>query len=264
MRENNGIVIHKEEDFQSMRKAGKLAASILDYITNYVNPGITTDELNTLCHNKIIENDAIPAPLNYRGFPKSICTSVNHVVCHGIPGEKKLNEGDIMNIDITVILNGWHGDTSKMYLVGEKIPIKARRLVDITYKAMMQGIESIKQGIPLYEIGKNIQEYVEGFEYSAVREYCGHGIGEKFHTTPSVLHYYDKRNDLILQKGMFFTVEPMINAGVWQTKLLSDGWTVITKDNSLSAQFEHTIGVTDDGCEIFTKSPKNYNYPPYI
>ncbi|WPX96139.1 type I methionyl aminopeptidase [Candidatus Bandiella euplotis] len=264
MKYENNVIIHQEEDFEGMRKAGVLAASVLDYITDYVKPGITTDELNTLCHDKIIENKAIPAPLNYRGFPKSICTSVNHVVCHGIPGDKKLQEGDILNIDVTVILDGWHGDTSRMYFVGKKISLKAKRLVNFTYEAMMRGIEIIKPGVPLYEIGRTIQEYIEGFGYSTVRDYCGHGIGRKFHTAPSVLHYYDKKNDLILQKGMFFTVEPMINVGGYQTHLLQDGWTVVTKDNSLSAQFEHTIGVTDDGHEIFTKSPKNYTLPSYV
>ena len=264
MKESVQVIIHGEEDFQGMREAGELAASILDYITDYVKPGITTDELNTLCHNKIIENGAIPAPFNYKGFPKSICTSVNHVVCHGIPGEKKLKEEDIVNIDVTVIFNGWHGDTSRIYFVSKNPPIKAKRLVEVTYEAMMKGIRVIKPGIPLYEIGRAIQEYAEGFGYSTVKEYCGHGIGKEFHTAPSILHYYDERNDLILQKGMFFTVEPMVNAGIWQTRLLNDGWTVVTKDNSLSAQFEHTVGVTDKGCEIFTKSPKGYDCPPYI
>jgi methionyl aminopeptidase len=263
MKENPSIIIHNEEDFKSMRKAGRLAASILDFITDFVKPGVTTDELNTLCHNRIIENGAIPAPLNYKGFPKSICTSVNHVVCHGIPGEKKLNEGDIVNIDVTVILNGWHGDTSRMFYVGKKIPIKAKRVVEITYEAMMRAIEIVKPGIPLYEIGRVIEEYIKKFNYSAVREYCGHGIGKDFHTSPSVLHYYDIRNDVELKKGMFFTIEPMINTGGWETKMLDDGWTVITKDNSLSAQFEHTIGVTNDGYEIFTKSEKDLNCPPY-
>jgi methionyl aminopeptidase len=256
MKENNGIIIHTEEDFKGMREAGRLAAYVLDYITDYVQPGISTDELNTVCHNKIIENNAIPAPLNYRGFPKSICTSVNHVVCHGIPGDKKLNDGDILNIDVTVILDGWHGDTSRMYFVGKKTPIKARRLVEVTYEAMMRGINVVKPGVPFNEIGRVIQEYIEGFGYSCVREYCGHGIGKTFHTAPSILHYYEKNNDLIMQKGMFFTIEPMINAGVWETNLLNDGWTVVTKDNQLSAQFEHTLGVTENGYEIFTKSSK--------
>ncbi|MBY0580172.1 MAG: type I methionyl aminopeptidase [Rickettsiales bacterium] len=263
MKENPSIIIHNEEDFKSMRKAGNLAASILDFITDFVKPGISTDELNTLCHDKIIENGAIPAPLHYRGFPKSICTSVNHVVCHGIPGEKKLREGDIVNIDVTVILNGWHGDTSRMFYVGKKIPIKSKRVVEVTYEAMMRAIEIVKPGIPLYEIGRVIEDYIKKFGYSAVREYCGHGIGRDFHTSPSVLHYYDEKNDLKLEKGMFFTIEPMINTGGWQTKILDDGWTVITKDNSLSAQFEHTIGVTDGGYEIFTKSQKNLHFPPY-
>ena len=257
MKEYSNIIIHNNEDYKSMRKAGNIAASILDFIECFVKPGITTDELNTLCHNKIIENGAVPAPLNYKGFPKSICTSVNHVVCHGIPKEKKLIEGDIVNIDVTVIVNGWHGDTSRMYHVGNKIPIKAKKLVEVTYEAMMRGIEIVKPGIPLYTIGKVIEEYVNKFGYSAVREYCGHGIGKDFHTSPSILHYYDKRNDLRLKEGMFFTIEPMINTGGWKTRILDDGWTVVTKDHSLSAQFEHTIAVTSDGYEIFTESKKS-------
>ena len=261
MQEN--ITIYKDDDVIKMRQAGKFAAEVLDYITNFVKPGITTDELNTLCHEKIIANNAVPAPLNYKGFPKSICTSINHVVCHGIPGDKKLQEEDILNIDVTVILDGWHGDTSRMYYVGKKIPIKAKRLVEVTYQAMMRGIEVVRPGALLCDIGKAIEDYVAKYNYSSVREYCGHGIGKVFHTAPSVLHYYDKKNDLVLQKGMFFTVEPMINTGHWKTRLLNDNWTVVTKDNSLSAQFEHTIGVTDDGYEIFTKSPKNLSFPPY-
>lgn len=263
MNQHRSPVIHNEEDFQSMREAGKLSASILDFITQFVTPGITTDELNTLCHTEILSRGATPAPLNYRGFPKSICTSVNHVVCHGIPGKKKLNDGDIINIDVTVILNGWHGDTSRMYYVGKKISIKAKRLIKTTYDAMMKAIKIIRPGIHIYEIGKVIEEYVKTFSYSTVREYCGHGIGKSFHTFPNILHYYDKNHDLKLRKGMFFTVEPMINIGGWQTRILQDNWTVVTKDSSLSAQFEHTIGVTDNGYEIFTQSPAKLDSPPY-
>ncbi|MFQ3307331.1 MAG: methionyl aminopeptidase [Candidatus Midichloriaceae bacterium] len=259
----DNIILHDEVGFQKMRAAGKLAASVLDYITDYVNPGVTTNEINDLCHKMILENGAIPAPLNYKGFPKSVCTSINHVVCHGIPSDRKLLDGEIINIDVTVILDGWYGDTSRMYFVGKKTPIKAKRLVDATYTAMMKGIEIVKPGVQLCEIGRTIQNYIEGFGYSSVREYCGHGIGQVFHTAPSVLHYYDKTNDLVLKEGMFFTVEPMINIGDWKTRLLNDEWTVVTKDNSLSAQFEHSIGVTKDGYEIFTQSSKNFTKPPY-
>ena len=259
----HNITIHSAQDLEKMHKAGRLAALILDFITEYVKPGIETNELNKLCHNKIIENGAIPAPLNYRGFPKSICTSVNHVICHGIPSDKKLQHGDILNIDVTVILDGWHGDTSRMYFVGDKISIKAKRLTEITYNAMMKGIDVIKPGIRLNEIGRAIQEYVEDKGYSVVRDYCGHGIGKIFHTAPNVLHYYEPKNQIIIEEGMFFTIEPMINAGSYKTRLLNDNWTVVTQDNSLSAQFEHTLGVTKNGIEIFTLSPKGYTYPPY-
>jgi methionyl aminopeptidase len=259
----NAIIIHKEEDFKKMREAGKLAAEVLDYITDYVKPGVATDELNTLCHDYIIKHNAIPAPLNYRGFPKSICTSINHVVCHGIPGEKKLVDGDIVNIDVTVILDGYYGDTSRMYYVGNKIPIKAQKLVQVTYECMMLGIEQVKPGVKLNQIGRAIQHYAENKGFSVVRDFCGHGIGKVFHALPSVLHYYDPFVDTILEEGMFFTIEPMINAGDYRTAILKDGWTAVTKDRSLSAQFEHTIGVTKDGYEIFTNSLKGWTLPPY-
>lgn len=248
------ITIHTEEDFIKMRKAGKLASEILDYIGDFVKPGITTNELNDLCHNKIIENGAIPAPLNYRGFPKSICTSINHVVCHGIPSEKILQNGDIINIDVTVIVDGWHGDSSRMYYAGEP-PIKAKRLCEATFEAMMLGIEQVKPGNSLGDIGFAIQSYVEKLGFSVVRDYCGHGIGKVFHTEPNVVHYGKKGSGLILEEGMFFTIEPMINAGKYETILNKhDGWTVSTRDKSLSAQFEHTVGVTKNGYEIFTIS----------
>lgn len=246
-----------------MRKAGKLCAEVLDYITDYVKPGVTTDELNTLCHEFIVSHDAIPAPLNYRGFPKSICTSVNHVVCHGIPNEKKLQDGDIINIDVTVIVDGWHGDSSRMYWAGEP-PILAKRLTKVTYEATMLGIEQVRPGATLGDIGHTIQSYVEKHHYSIVRDYCGHGIGRIFHCAPNVLHYGKPKEGLVLEEGMFFTVEPMVNAGKPDTKLNEkDGWTVTTRDRSLSAQFEHTIAVTADGVEIFTASPKGYTQPPY-
>ena len=257
------ITIHSPKDFDKMRSAGKLAAEILDYITDFIEIGITTDYLNTLCHNKIIENRAIPAPLNYKGFPKSICTSINHVICHGIPSDKKLKDGDILNIDVTVIVDGWHGDTSRMYYVG-KPSVKAQRLCQTTYQAMMLGIEQVKPGNKLGDIGFAIQSYVEKEGFSVVRDYCGHGIGKVFHTEPNVLHYGKKDTGIVLEEGMFFTVEPMVNVGGYETILSKhDNWTVTTRDKSLSAQFEHTIGVTKTGYEIFTASPKHLNFPPY-
>ena len=256
------VKIHTNEDFHYMKKAGVLAAEVLDFIIPHVEPGITTGQLDLLCHEFIIDRGAIPAPLNYRGFPKSICTSLNHVVCHGIPGERKLIAGDILNIDITVILEGWHGDSSRMFLVG-KVPLKARRLVDITYESMMRGIELVKPGTTLGDIGHAIQSFAEKNRYSVVRDFCGHGIGRIFHDAPSVLHYGRKGDGLELQEGMFFTIEPMINHGKIDVKILDDGWTAVTRDRSLSAQFEHTIGVTKTGHDIFTTSPKGYDSPPY-
>jgi methionyl aminopeptidase len=255
--------LHGPADFEGMRKAGRLAAEVLDFITPHVQPGVATEELDKLCHDYIVGHGAIPAPLNYKGFPKSICTSVNHVVCHGIPSEKKLEEGDIVNIDVTVILGGWHGDTSRMYYAGEKIPLKAKLLVDATYEAMMRGIEAVRPGATLGDIGHAIQTYAEGKRFSVVRDFCGHGIGKVFHTPPSVLHYGEAGAGPELKPGMFFTIEPMINAGKWQTKILDDGWTAVTKDRSLSAQFEHTLAVTETGYEIFTLSPKGWMKPPY-
>ncbi|MBU6339228.1 MAG: type I methionyl aminopeptidase [Rickettsiales bacterium] len=257
------ITIHNAEDFSKMRAAGKLAAEILDYIAEFVQPKVTTDYLNTICHNKIIENGAIPAPLNYKGFPKSICTSINHVVCHGIPSDKELKDGDIVNIDVTVILDGWYGDTSRMYYVGNP-NIQAKRLCQVTYDSMMLGIEQVKPGNTLGDIGNAIQTYAEKQGFSVVRDYCGHGIGRVFHTDPSILHYGKKGSGTVLEEGMFFTVEPMINAGRYETILSKhDGWTVTTRDKSLSAQFEHTVGVTKDGVEIFTNSRKGLDFPPY-
>lgn len=257
------IVIHKPEDFAGMRKAGRLAAEVLDMIAPHVQPGVTTGALNDLCHEMIVGAGAIPAPLNYRGFPKSICTSVNHVVCHGIPGDLKLKKGDIVNIDVTVIVDGWHGDTSRMYWAGEP-PIKARRLCQVTYDATMLGIGQIRPGRHVGDIGHAIQQYAEKHGYSVVRDYCGHGIGRTFHTAPNILHYGDPGEGEVLKEGMFFTVEPMVNAGHYATHLSKhDNWTVTTRDKSLSAQFEHTIGVTKDGCEIFTQSPTGKHHPPY-
>lgn len=259
------IKIHTQEDFSKMRVAGRLAAETLDFITDYVKPGVTTLDLNDLCHEFIVSNKAIPAPLGYKGFPKSICTSVNHVVCHGIPSAKKvLKAGDIINIDVTVIVDGWHGDTSRMYYVGE-VAVKPKRLVQVTYEAMMIGIEMIKPGIRLGDIGHAIQKHAEKHNYSVVRDYTGHGIGKVFHDEPSVLHYGKPGTGPILKEGMFFTVEPMINAGSYETLLSKlDDWTVTTRDKSLSAQFEHTVGVTNNGVEVFTLSPGNLLYPPYV
>ncbi len=235
-----------------MRVAGKLAATVLDMIGEHVRAGITTDELNTICHDYIVESqDAIPAPLNYKGFPKSICTSVNHVVCHGIPGPKKLKNGDIVNIDITVIKDGFHGDTSRMFFVG-KPTVLAERLARVTREAMLAGISVVRPGATLGDIGAAVQTHVEKNRFSVVREYCGHGIGRVFHEDPQILHYGRAGTGMALVEGMTFTVEPMVNAGRRQVKLLPDGWTVVTKDHSLSAQWEHTILVTADGYEILT------------
>ncbi len=260
--ESSDIPIHGPADFEGMRKAGRLAAETLDFVTPHVKPGVTTGELDRLCHAFITEHGAVPAPLNYRGFPKSICTSINHVVCHGIPGERRLDEGDILNIDVTVILDGWYGDSSRMFPVG-KIGVKARRLIDVTYEALMRGIAVIRPGATLGDIGHAIQTFAESHRFSVVRDFCGHGLGRVFHAPPSVLHYGRPGEGPVIREGMFFTVEPMINAGRWEVKLLADGWTAVTKDRSLSAQFEHSIGVTADGCEIFTLSPKGWHRPPY-
>lgn len=246
------IKIHNSHDFDKMRTAGRIAAKILDFIADYVKHDVSTQYLNDLCHEKIIGYGAIPAPLNYKGFPKSICTSINHVVCHGIPSKKKLKDGDIINIDVTVIVDGWHGDSSRMYYVG-KPSIKAKRLVEVTHECMMLGIEQVKDGEPFNKIGQAIENHAHKNNFSVVRDYCGHGIGKVFHDEPSILHYDSGNNELIMKEGMFFTIEPMINAGKYQTILNKhDGWTVTTRDKSLSAQFEHTIGVTKNGYEIFT------------
>lgn len=251
--EEEAIHLFQEQDFEGMRKAGRLASQVLDFITPYVKAGVTTGELDILCHDFILAHGAIPAPLGYRGFPKSICTSINHVVCHGIPGDKRLLEGDILNIDITVILDGWHGDTSRMFSIG-KINLRARKLIDTTYEAMMRGIEVVKPGATLGDIGHAIQSHAEKQGFSVVRDFCGHGIGRIFHSAPNVVHYGKPGTGLVLQQGMFFTIEPMINAGKYQVKVLEDGWTAVTRDRSLSAQFEHTLGVTANGYEIFTVS----------
>ncbi|GAO98136.1 methionine aminopeptidase [Caedimonas varicaedens] len=246
------VKIYNAEGFEGMRRAGKLAAQTLDFIEPHICPGVSTEQLNTLCHDFIISHNAIPAPLNYRGFPKSICTSVNHVVCHGIPSEKKiLREGDILNIDVTVILDGWYGDTNRTFPVG-KINLLASRLINITYEAMMRGIEAVKPGATLGDVGHAIQSFVEEQRFSVVRDFCGHGIGRVFHDDPEVLHFGKPGEGLVLKEGMFFTIEPMVNAGKYPVKVLDDGWTAVTRDHSLSAQFEHSLGVTATGYEIFT------------
>ncbi len=261
--EDGEIQLHGEEDFAAMRKAGRLAADLLDYITPFVVPGVTTGALNDLCEKFTQERGAVSAPLGYRGFPKSICTSINHVVCHGIPGDKKLEDGDIVNIDVTPKLDGWHGDSSRMYGVGDKISLKARRLIDVTYEALMRGIEVVKPGATLGDIGHAIQQHAEAARFSVVRDFCGHGTGQIFHCQPSVLHYGQAGQGAVLKAGMIFTIEPMLNAGKYDAKVLNDGWTAVTRDKSLSAQFEHTIGVTDTGVEIFTQSAKGLHCPPY-
>ncbi len=262
LEEIHSITFHDAKGFEGMRRAGRLAAETLDFITPYVKAGVTTGELDRLCHDFIVNHGAVPAPLNYRGFPKSICTSVNHVVCHGIPGEKKLRDGDILNIDVTVILDGWHGDTSRMFYIG-KPGVKARRLVEITYECLMRGIAQVKPGATLGDIGHAIQSHAEAQRYSVVRDFCGHGLGRIFHDAPSILHFGKPGEGITLQEGMFFTIEPMINAGGYDVKILDDGWTAVTKDRSLSAQFEHSVGVTAEGCEIFTLSPTGLVCPPY-
>ena len=257
----NNIPIHSTADFEGMRKAGSLASRILDELEQLITPGISTLEINNFCHKMIIENDAIPAPLNYKGFPKSICTSVNHVVCHGIPSQKKiLQNGDIINIDVTVILDGWFGDSSRMFVAG-KTNKKTYSFLKTTYECLLIGIKNAVPGKSLGDIGYEIQKYAEKNNYSVVRDFCGHGIGKEFHTPPSVLHYGNLGEGPELKPGMFFTIEPMINMGDWKIKILKDGWTAVTKDKSLSAQFEHTIGITETGNEIFTLSHNNSDFP---
>ena len=246
------VIIKTPDEIEKMRVAGRLAAEVLEMIGEFVKPGVSTDELDRICHDYIVnEQQAVPAPLNYRGFPKSICTSVNHQVCHGIPGNKILKSGDIVNIDITVIKDGFHGDTSKMFFVGRP-SVLGQRLVDITQKAMWKGIELVRPGIRLGDIGHAIQKFVESNGYTVVQEYCGHGIGRGFHEDPQVLHYGTPNTGVTLQAGMTFTIEPMVNAGKRNVKLLPDGWTVVTKDRKPSAQWEHTLLVTADGYEVLT------------
>lgn len=255
LRNDGTIKLHGAEAFEGMRRAGRLVAECLDELTDLVKPGVPTQVIDDFVYQFAIDNNALPATLGYKGYTKSSCISVNHVVCHGIPGEKPLRDGDIVNIDVTLIVDGWHGDSSRMYMVGN-VKRAAERLVDVTYEAMMRGIEAIRPGGTTGDIGHAIQEYAEGERCSVVRDFCGHGLGQLFHDAPNILHYGSPGEGIPLKPGMIFTVEPMINLGRPQVKVLSDGWTAVTRDRSLSAQFEHSVGVTETGCEIFTPSPK--------
>ena len=250
------------DKFEKMRVAGKLASKTLDMITEYVKPGINTNKIDQLCYEFIRDNGGFSAPLFYRGYTKSLCTSLNHVICHGIPSDRILEEGDIVNIDVTAIVNDYHGDTSRMFSVGD-ISVKGKNLIDTTYESMMNGIKILKPGIKVGDIGYEIQSYVEAKGFSVVRDFCGHGISNTFHEEPNILHYGKKNTGKELMPGMTFTIEPMINVGKYDSKLLNDGWTAVTKDKSLSAQFEHTLGITENGYEIFTESVKGYTRPPY-
>ena len=261
--DNRRVPLHGPEAFEGMRKAGRLAAETLDFIAPYVQPGVTTDDLDRRCESFIRDHGATPAPLNYKGFPRATCISVNRVICHGIPSaQKRLQKGDILNIDITVILDGWHGDTSRMFWAGQP-NVKARKLCDVTHDCLMRAIDVTKPGNTLGDIGHTIQSYAESHRFSVVRDFCGHGLGQVFHTAPTVLHYGRPRTGMTLRPGMIFTIEPMINSGKPDVKVLEDGWTAVTRDRSLSAQFEHSLGVTENGCEVFTYSPQGLDKPPY-
>ncbi len=256
------IKLHGPEGFEGMRKAGLLAAEILDALVDLVQPGVTTGALDDVVRQMTLDGGAVPATMGYRGYAHSCCISLNNVVCHGIPGDKVIREGDILNIDVTPLLDGWHGDSSRMYLVGD-VPLRARRLIDVTYECLMIGIEHARPGARLGDIGAAIQDHAEGHRYGVVREFCGHGVGRLFHDAPEVVHAGRAGTGPLLKPGMFFTIEPMINIGKPGVKMLSDGWTAVTRDRSLSAQFEHSIGITETGCEIFTKSPRGLDRPPY-
>ena len=256
------IKLHGPEAFEGMHKAGQLAAQALDMLVPHVEPGVSTERLDDLVVEFALAHGAIPAPLHYRGFPKATCTSINHVVCHGIPNAKPLKEGDIVNIDVTLILNGWHGDTSRMYAVGH-ISRRAERLIDVTYEALMRGVAAVKPGHTTGHIGAAIQSYAERERCGVVRDFCGHGLGRVFHDRPNILHYGEPGDGVVLEPGMLFTIEPMINLGKPHVKILPDGWTAVTRDRELSAQFEHTVGVTETGCRVFTVSPMGFHRPPY-
>ena len=251
------------ESFEKTKLAGAIASGALDEVDQIIKPGVNTLKIDELCYQYINDHKAFSAPLYYRGYPKSCCVSTNHIVCHGIPSEKVLVEGDIVNVDVTAVKDGWHGDTSRMFVVGD-CSVKAKKLIKVTYEAMMEAIKTIKANINIGNIGYTIQKKVEAEGFSVVRDFCGHGIGRKFHESPNVLHYGEKNSGQKLEEGMIFTVEPMINSGKFETKTLKDGWTAVTKDKSLSAQFEHTVGVTKEGYEIFTLSKKGLNFPPNL
>ena len=251
------------EKFEKMRIAGNLAAKTLDMLTDHIKIGISTNYIDKLGYEFIKDNNGHSAPLFYRGFKKSLCTSLNHVVCHGIPSDTILDEGDIVNIDVTAIVDEHYGDTSRMFCIG-KTPVKANNLIDVTYESMMKAIDILKPGLKLGDIGYEIQSYVEDKGFSVVKDFCGHGVSTVFHEPPNILHYGEKNTGMEINPGMTFTIEPMINAGKYDIKVLDDGWTAVTKDKSLSAQFEHTIGITENGCDIFTKSVKGYTKPPYL
>jgi methionyl aminopeptidase len=260
---DGAIKLYGPDGFAGMRAAGRLAAEILDALVPHVVPGVTTAELDDIVRRMTLDGGAVPATLGYRGYTHSCCISINHVVCHGIPGNKTLKDGDIVNIDVTPLLDGWHGDTSRMYLVGD-VPLKAKRLVDVTYECLMIGIEMAKPGNTMGDIGHAIQRHAEKHRYGVVRDFCGHGLGRVFHDAPEVVHVGRPGTGPELKPGMFFTIEPMINIGRPDVKLLDDGWTAVTRDRSLSAQFEHSIGITETGCEIFTQSPTGRHNPPYL
>jgi methionyl aminopeptidase len=262
-RRTSSIKIHTPEDFEGMRRAGRLAAECLDMLTPHVKPGVMTDELDRLAREFTLDNGALPACLFYRGYPKTVCISPGHVVCHGIPGPRALRDGEIANIDVTVIVDGWHGDTSRMFLIGD-VPVRARRLVDITYDALELGLAAAKPGARLGDIGYAIQTFVEAQRCSVVRDFCGHGLGRVFHDNPNILHFGRRGEGEVLKPGMFFTIEPMVNLGKSPVKLLSDGWTAVTRDKSPSAQCEHSVGVTEDGLEIFTLSPAGLFRPATV
>jgi len=263
MKNTGKIRLYDAEGFAGMRRAGQLAAECLDLLVDLAKPGVSTQAIDEFVYDFAIKNNALPATLNYRGYTKSCCTSINHVVCHGIPNEKPLRDGDIVNIDVTFILDGWHGDSSRMYLIGN-VKRAAERLVEVTYESLMRGIAVVKPGATTGDIGHAIQVFVENERCSVVRDFCGHGVGRLFHDAPNILHYGERGEGVQLKPGMIFTIEPMVNLGRYNVKVLSDGWTAVTRDRSLSAQFEHTVGVTETGCEIFTLSPRGYTVPPYV
>lgn len=256
------IKLHGPEGFDGMRKAGRLAAEILDELTTFIVPGVTTQAIDDLVRGMMLDAGAVPATLGYRGYTHSCCTSINHVICHGIPGDKVLKSGDIINVDVTPLVDGWHGDTSRMYLVGD-VPLKARRLVEVTYECLMIGVDMARPGVRIGDIAAAIQAHAENHRYGVVREFCGHGLGRLFHDAPEVVHAGRAGTGPELKEGMFLTIEPMINLGKPPAKMLSDGWTAVTRDKSLSAQFEHSIGITATGREVFTESPKGLHKPPY-